>query len=123
MQTLMAAITPAQIPKEELSQEELREFEARAKEYSRLKMAQHRAWQEDLNNKIRLKRAALAALPAGYLRDAAMVEDHAMFPLVGTGVNSWVSGTFRNGTCFFTSHVRALHLVYGGEKKGGVTER
>lgn len=81
----MAAMTPADLPKEELTEEELKHFEARAKEYSRMKMAQHRAWQTDIDNKIRHKRAAIAALPEGYLRDAAMKEDHAMFPLVGSG--------------------------------------
>ena len=46
-------------------------------------MAQHREWQNDINEKIRYKRNAIAALPEGYLRDAAMVEDLALFPLVG----------------------------------------
>ena len=42
----------------------------RAKEYSRLKMAAHRAWQADLSTKLNLKRAAIAALPE-HLRAAA----------------------------------------------------
>lgn len=71
----------AVVPPENLSEDELRDFEARAKEYSRRKMAQHRAWQTDINDKIRHKRAAVEALPEGYLRDAAALEDLAMFPL------------------------------------------
>uniref|UniRef100_A0A6U3I300 Large ribosomal subunit protein mL40 n=1 Tax=Mantoniella antarctica TaxID=81844 RepID=A0A6U3I300_9CHLO len=78
---LMEAMTPLQIPKENLTAEQLEEYEARAKEYSRKKMAQHRAWQVDIDNKIRHKRAAMAALPAGFIQDAAMLEDHALFPM------------------------------------------
>ena len=44
-------------------------------------MAQHRAFQKDINDKIRHKRAAIAALPAGYLRDHAETPDNALFPL------------------------------------------
>jgi hypothetical protein len=79
--TLLAAMTPVEIPAENLSAEELAEFEARAKAYSKKKMAQHRAWQKDITDKIRHKRAAVAALPEGYLRTAAEQEDHALFPL------------------------------------------
>ena len=52
----------------------------RAKEYSRQKMQQHREWQKDLTTKLKLKQAAIAALPEGFLRDAALVEDTALFP-------------------------------------------
>lgn len=37
MVALMAAITPIKVPKEDLSEEQLAEFEARAKEFSRMK--------------------------------------------------------------------------------------
>lgn len=66
---------------ENLTDEELKEFENRAREYSSKKMAQHRAFQKDINDKIRHKRAAIAALPAGYLRDHAETPDNALFPL------------------------------------------
>lgn len=44
----------------------------RHKEYSRKKMAEHRAWQADLTQKLKLKQAAVAALPPE-LRAAAEV--------------------------------------------------
>jgi hypothetical protein len=77
----MRSYAPAEIEKETLTAEQLEEYEARAKEYSKMKMAQHRAWQKDITDKIRHKRAAVAALPEGYLRTAAEQEDHALFPL------------------------------------------
>jgi len=46
-----------------LTPEEKAENARRAKEYSRLKMAEHRAWQQDLRTKLALKQAAIAALP------------------------------------------------------------
>ena len=64
-----------------ISEEELKEFQLRAAEYSRKKMAQHRAFQKDINDKIRHKRAAIAALPPGYLRDHAETPDNVLFPL------------------------------------------
>jgi len=51
----------------------------RAKEYSRLSMRQHREWQIDLTAKLKLKQAAVEALPPT-LRAAAMVPDLAPFP-------------------------------------------
>lgn len=53
---------------------------SRAKEYSRHKMAEHRAWQADLTQKLKLKLAACAALPP-HLRAAAEVPDDEPFPL------------------------------------------
>jgi hypothetical protein len=44
-------------------------------------MQEHREWQRDLTTKLQLKNAAVAALPAGRLRDAAMVPDLTPFPL------------------------------------------
>ena len=46
----------------------------------RLKMQAHRAWQADLTTKLKLKRAAVAALPP-HLRAAAEVPDNELFPL------------------------------------------
>jgi ribosomal protein S10 len=51
----------------------------RAKEYSRLKMQQHRQWQIDLTTKLKLKQAAIAALPPD-LQVAALVPDETPFP-------------------------------------------
>jgi hypothetical protein len=66
---------------EDLTPEELEEYAARAKAYSREKMRAERAFHADINEKIRIKKAAIAALPAGATRDAAMVEDEDLFPL------------------------------------------
>lgn len=82
--TYLEALTPTPREgrgKETLTEEELEEFERRAKEYSRMKMRQERDFQRDLNEKIRIKMAAIAALPEGETRDAAMVEDTELFPL------------------------------------------
>lgn len=43
-------------------------------------MAAHRAWQKDLATKLALKNAAIAALPAGPVRDAAAAPDYTPFP-------------------------------------------
>ena len=48
-------------------------------------MAAHRAWQADLGAKLRLKLAAVAALPAGPVRNAAAAPDYSPFP-AGRGV-------------------------------------
>lgn len=55
-------------------------FERRSKEYSRQKMRQHRLWQADLSTKLKLKLAALEALPP-HLRAAAEKPDLSLFPL------------------------------------------
>ncbi len=62
------------------SPEEAAEVMARQKEYSRRKMAEHRAWLADMSTKLKLKRAALSALPPS-LRAAAAAEDLTPFPL------------------------------------------
>lgn len=80
-QLLMDASTPKPLEPEKLSDEDIQAFAAKAKVYSQKKMAQHREWQRDINQKIRLKRAALAALPEGFLRDEASKEDLTLFPL------------------------------------------
>jgi len=80
--TYLEALTPAGRRAEDApTEEELVEFERRAKEYSRMKMREERDFQRDLNEKIRIKMAAIEALPAGATRDAAMVEDTDLFPL------------------------------------------
>jgi len=80
--TYLEALTPAGRRAEDApTEEELVEFERRAKEYSRMKMREERDFQRDLNEKIRIKMAAIEALPAGETRDAAMVEDTDLFPL------------------------------------------
>ena len=76
------AITPPETyDVDELTPEELEEYEAKAKAYSRAKMAASRAFQADINEKIRIKKAAVEALPEGAVRDAARVEDLSLFPL------------------------------------------
>ncbi len=45
-----------------------------------MKMKEHRAWQADLTTKLKLKLAAVAALPP-HLRAAAEVPDDEPFPL------------------------------------------
>jgi hypothetical protein len=81
--TYLEALTPAgrHGAEDAPTEEELVEFERRAKEYSRMKMREERDFQRDLNEKIRIKMAAIEALPAGETRDAAMVEDTDLFPL------------------------------------------
>jgi hypothetical protein len=43
-------------------------------------MQEERAWQKDMTTKLKLKQAAIAALPTKELRDAALVEDLTPFP-------------------------------------------
>lgn len=69
---------PRSVPAESL--EDAAAAAARAKEYSRLKMAEHKAWRARLHEQLQLKRAALAALPPA-LRAAAAEEDLEPFPL------------------------------------------
>jgi hypothetical protein len=76
---LVKAVGPTEIKTQKLTQAQLEEYEAKAKEYSRKKMQQHRAMQKDLNDKIRLKAAACNALPEGFLREHAWTEDRTMF--------------------------------------------
>lgn len=81
-ETYLASIAPAvAVGTEGLSAEEREAFAARAKAYSREKMRADRAFQMDINEKIRIKKAAIMALPAGAVRDAALVEDDDLFPL------------------------------------------
>lgn len=79
MQVLIDALSPPQT-KREFTEEELLDAAARAKEFSRQKMRQHRAWQAQFMAKVKLRDAAVAALPSQRLRDAAMAVDLTPFP-------------------------------------------
>ena len=57
-----------------LTPEEKAENAKRAKEYSILKMQAHRAWQQDLKDKLALKMAAIAALPEELRQDCLTFE-------------------------------------------------
>lgn len=59
---------------------EMEDSEQRAKRYARLKLDEHGKWQQDLKTKVRLKHAALAALPED-LRKEAEKEDLEPFPV------------------------------------------
>ena len=80
----MRSYAPAEIEKETLTAEQLEEYEARAKEYSKMKMAQHRAWQKDIAGKIRHKLVAIKSLPEGFIRDAAAAPDYSSFSMKRT---------------------------------------
>lgn len=112
LQLMMKSLTPQEVKKVEMTPEDLAEaaqrFVAclfialapiihliisayilliqlcRAKEYSRLRMKEEREWQASLSTKLKLKQAALAALP-DELRAAALVPDNTPFPS-----NRWV---------------------------------
>jgi len=79
--TYLRSVAPVDYEVEQLSDEELAEYEAKAKEYSRRKLRADRAFMADINQKIRIKMAAIDALPAGLVREAALVEDLELFPL------------------------------------------
>ncbi|KAF8071146.1 RH1 [Scenedesmus sp. PABB004] len=81
MQKVIAMLVPpAEAPPPPRTPAQQAEVVSRAKEFSRLRMREHAAWVADVAGKIRLKRAALQALPPA-LRDAAQQEDLAPFPL------------------------------------------
>lgn len=76
----MDQLSEDEMPK--LTPEEDKLWKAATKEYNRLKMIEHRAWQTDLSIKFKLKQAALAALPgeqksAAPLITALHAPDHA----------------------------------------------
>ena len=60
--------------------EELADAAKRAKEYSREKMREHRAWQRQFMTKVKLRDAAIEALPTEVLRAAARAPDLSPFP-------------------------------------------
>jgi hypothetical protein len=62
------------------SDEELAQAALKAKEYSRQKMREHRAWQKDFMRKVKLRDEAIAALPTEGLRAAALKPDLTIFP-------------------------------------------
>ena len=62
---ILQVLAPAEIIPKQHTPEEQAEASRRFKDYSRKKMAQHRAWQKDLSRKYELVQIALAALPLG----------------------------------------------------------
>ena len=61
---ILEELTEDEMPK--LSPEDAQLWKDATKEYNKLKMMQHRAWQTDLSVKLKLKKAALAALPGRF---------------------------------------------------------
>jgi hypothetical protein len=81
MQRIISMLAPqTRSPLQAVSVEEAAAIAAKAKAYSRMKMQAHHAWMNDINTKIKLKRAAIAALPPD-LQEAAKQEDVTPFPL------------------------------------------
>ncbi|KAL4458571.1 hypothetical protein ABPG75_013436 [Micractinium tetrahymenae] len=80
LQKVMRMLESQEVETVEVSEEDYLEGMRRAKEYSRRKMQEHRDWQADLTLKLKLKNAAVAALPP-HLRAAAEVPDLEPFPL------------------------------------------
>ena len=81
MQRIISMLAPQiRSPPQAASEEQAADIAAKAKTYSRLKMKQHHAWMNDIDTKIKLKRAAIAALPLE-LQEAAKQEDTTPFPL------------------------------------------
>ena len=92
----------------------------RAKEYSRRKMAEHRAWQADISTKIKLRDAALAALPAD-LRAAALVPDLTPFP-TNRCVSRWqqpVAGQASEFSALLLADCSACSAPVGMGGRGG----
>uniref|UniRef100_A0A7S1SH10 Large ribosomal subunit protein mL40 n=1 Tax=Tetraselmis chuii TaxID=63592 RepID=A0A7S1SH10_9CHLO len=85
VQQMMKVLEPQKVPQAKLSAGDLEEHKQRGKEFSRKKMAEHRAWQKALSEKLRLKLAAIEALPVA-LREHAASDDFEPFPL-----NRWVA--------------------------------
>lgn len=75
---LLKLLEPQEKPK--LSPEDAREAKQRTVEYSKLMMREHREWQKDMTTKIKLKLAAIEALPSGHLKEAARIEDLSLPP-------------------------------------------
>lgn len=80
LSTYLKVLAPKPYVKEEISAEQLAKDAEFAKEYSRKKMNQHRRHQEMLSNKLKLQKAAIAALPKE-LQEAARVPDLTPFPM------------------------------------------
>ncbi len=62
------------------TEDELADAAKRAKEYSREKMREHRAWQKQFMMKVKLRDEAIEALPTEALRAAARAPDLTPFP-------------------------------------------
>ncbi|KAI7841899.1 hypothetical protein COHA_004428 [Chlorella ohadii] len=80
LQKVLKMLEPREVEEIEISAEDYAEGVRRSKEYSRRKMQEHREWQTDLTTKLKLKLAAIAALPP-HLAAAAQVPDDELFPL------------------------------------------
>lgn len=78
-QDLIEMLSPA-AREVDRTEEELADAAARAKEYSRQKMKEHRAWQKQFMIKVKLRDAAIEALPTEELRAAARMPDLTPFP-------------------------------------------
>ena len=76
---LLAALKPREYEKPKYTGEELDEFANRAKQFSRLKMQEHRRWQREMSTKLRLKIEAFHALPDD-LKEAAAQQSTEPFP-------------------------------------------
>ncbi|KAK3275881.1 hypothetical protein CYMTET_16010 [Cymbomonas tetramitiformis] len=79
LEAFVDAAEPIHVPKEELDPDTAAQDKARAREYNKMKMAEHRAWQRDINTLIKLQKDAISALPPE-LQAAAMVPDMNPFP-------------------------------------------
>mmetsp|Transcript_25982 Transcript_25982/g.56351 ORF Transcript_25982/g.56351 Transcript_25982/m.56351 type:complete len:199 (+) Transcript_25982:122-718(+) len=80
LNTYLKVLAPKPYIKEEISEEQLAKDAEYAKEYSRKKMNQHRRHQRMLANKLKLQKAAVAALPQE-LAEAARNPDLTPFPM------------------------------------------
>lgn len=80
LQRVVSMLVPQEHELPAESPEQQAEAQARAKAYSSMKMAEHKAWRADLHTKLQLKAAALKALPPA-LREHALKEDLEPFPL------------------------------------------
>lgn len=100
MQKVIAMLVPptaaaaAEQPDRTLQQQQ-QELVARVKQFSRLKMQAHAQWQQDMCTKLRLKKAALQALPPE-LRAAALKEDLTPFPLTRHFLYDTVPDSYRD---------------------------
>ncbi|GJP40197.1 hypothetical protein CLOM_g24474 [Closterium sp. NIES-68] len=75
-----AALRHARVEPPNLDEATRAEETRMAKEYSRLMMQQHHQQRGAESARLKLKLAAIQALPAGKLRDAAMLPDFTPFP-------------------------------------------
>lgn len=79
LEAFVDAVEPVKVPKEALDPETVAQDKAIAMEYNKRKMAEHRAWQREMNTLRKLQKDAIGALPPE-LQAAAMVPDLTPFP-------------------------------------------